>query len=33
MSHLWWIVPAVITLVTAVWWGLSRRAHVRRGTA
>ncbi|GAT70676.1 hypothetical protein PS9374_06362 [Planomonospora sphaerica] len=31
-SHPWWIVLAVTVtvLVAAVWWGLSRAAHVRR---
>ncbi|MBB4918839.1 hypothetical protein FHS44_005975 [Streptosporangium saharense] len=30
MRPVWWIVLAVPVLVTAVWWGMSRSAHVRR---
>lgn len=28
MDHWWWV--AVALLITAVWWRLSRTAHLRR---
>ncbi|MEU4542082.1 hypothetical protein [Nonomuraea dietziae] len=31
MESGWWILLASLTLATAVWWRLSRSAHVRRG--
>ncbi|PRX66918.1 hypothetical protein B0I32_105358 [Nonomuraea fuscirosea] len=30
MESLWWILLAVMVLVTAVWWRMSRSAHLRR---
>ncbi|SOD61167.1 hypothetical protein SAMN06297387_1038 [Streptomyces zhaozhouensis] len=30
MERWWWVVPAVMLLVTAVWWRFSRNAHLRR---
>ncbi|APU15998.1 MULTISPECIES: hypothetical protein [Actinoalloteichus] len=31
MRSRWWIFFAAALPVTAVWWGLSRSAHVQRG--
>lgn len=30
MERWWWGLSATVLLVTAVWWGASRAAHVRR---
>ncbi len=30
MGPVWWILLTVVVLVTAVWWRMSRSAHVRR---
>ncbi|NYI93047.1 hypothetical protein HNR02_006422 [Amycolatopsis endophytica] len=30
MERWWWVVVAALLGITAVWWGFSRAAHLRR---
>ncbi|MFI7487348.1 hypothetical protein ACIBXA_03085 [Micromonospora echinaurantiaca] len=31
MELRWWILSGALLLLTAVWWRMSRSAHLRRG--
>lgn len=32
MEGWWWVLSALVLVVTAVWWRQSRAAHMRRAT-